>query len=159
MANRTFQQKQLTLIKRKVELWAAVAVGAAGAVTLKKTTYINGAVSTANATTSGTGYDVGNGEGVRAVSRTGVGAWTVTLSDAYMLLKGVEISETSNTTGLPTAAQVGVVSGSTNVATNTSLGNGGVIALQFVDFAGVAVDPASGDTITLKFTLQDASEP
>ena len=159
MANRTFQQKQLTLIKRKVELWATVAVGAAGAVTLKKTTYTNGAVSTANATTSGVGYDYGNGEGIRSVSRTGTGAWTITLNDAYMLLKGVTLEETSNTTGTPTAAQVGVVSGTTNVATNTSLGNGGVVAVQFVDFAGSAVDPASGDTITLKITLQDASEP
>lgn len=159
MANRTFQQKQLTLIKRKVELWATVSVGAAGAVTLKKTTYVNAAVSSTSAPTSGTGYDYSNGEGVRSVARADTGKWTITLSDAYMLLKGVTLEETSNTTGVPTAAQVGVVSGSTNVATNTANGNGGVVTVQFVDFAGAAVDPASGDVITLKITLQDASEP
>lgn len=159
MANRTFQQKQLTLIKRKVELWAQVAVGAAGAVTLKKTTYTGGTVSTTNAPTSGVGYDYSNGEGIRSVARADTGKWTVTLSDSYLLLKGVQLVETSNTTGVPTAAAVGVVSGSTNVQTNTATGNGGVVTVQFVDFAGSAVDPASGDTITLKITLQDASEP
>lgn len=152
-------QKNLTLIKRKVDLWLTVAVGGAGAVTLKKTTYTNGSVSSGNAPTSGTGYDVGNGEGVRSVARTGTGAWTITLSDPYILLKSVTLENTSNTTGLLTAAAVGVIASTTTITTNTGPGNGGVITVVFNDWAGAAVDPASGDTVTLKITLQDASEP
>lgn len=157
MANRTFQEKSLSLVKRKVEIYCTVSVGAAGAVTLLKLTYSGASVSRTAAPTSGTGYAVG-GDGVRSVSRTGTGAWTVTLSDPYFIFLGAEICRTVNATGLPTAAQVGVLSTS-NTQTNTSLGNGGVINLQLVDFAGNAVDPASGDIVTLRFTFGDASEP
>ena len=39
MANRTFIDSNFTIIKRKVELYAAVSVAAAGAVTLQKWVY------------------------------------------------------------------------------------------------------------------------
>ena len=39
MADRTFQPLSFTLVKRKVELYAAVSVGAVGAVTLQKWNY------------------------------------------------------------------------------------------------------------------------
>jgi hypothetical protein len=159
MANRTFQEKQLALIKRKVDLYAIVDVGAAGAVTLLKITLINGQQSSVSAPTSGTGYGVGNGEGVRSVVRTGTGAWTVTLSDSYVRLVGVDLARTQNATGLLTAASVGVNSSTTNIQTNTAPGNGGVVAVVLNDWAGVAVDPASGDRLTLHFVLADASEP
>lgn len=158
MANRTFQTASLTLVKRKVEIFCVVSVGAAGAVTLKKRTWVGATSSLTSANTSGVGYDVG-GDGVRSVVRTGAGLWTVTLSDSYMYLLGVQLIQTANTSGLLTAASVGVDTDGTNVTTNTALGNGGVLTLVLNDWAGAAVDPASGDVVTLLITLGDASEP
>lgn len=166
MANRTFQEKQLSLVKRLVKLYVTVSVGGGGAVTLKKRTYTamgsGGTAATSSLTsapTTGVGYAVGDAVGVRSVARADTGKWTVTLSDSYQYLLGVVLALTSNTTGVATAAQVGIVSGSTTPTTNTAVGNGGVVTVQFVDFAGAAVDPASGDTIVLELTLGDASEP
>lgn len=164
MANRTFNETQLNLLKREVTLYAEVAVGAAGAVTLKKRQYkAAGATATSpassliNAPTTGVDYVPGNGAGIRSVARTGAGAWTVTLSDPYLYLLGVEVIQTLNATGIPTAVDVGVVSGSTNVTTNTAKGNGGVVAIQLLDKTGVQVDPADGDTVALRITLGDGS--
>lgn len=165
MANRYFQEATLSLVKRKAEVYCVVSVGGAGAVTMKRRSYSAGGATAVSSSTSlvaapttGVGYAVG-GDGVRSVARTGTGAWTVTLSDPYQYMLGCELLQTSNTTGLPTAAAVGIVSGSTDVTTNTGTGNGGVVAIQLVDFAGNAVDPASGDTLTLRFTFGDATEP
>lgn len=166
MANRTFQEDVLGLVKRKVTLFAVVSVGGAGAVTLQKRTFsAMGATSAAPSTslgaapTTGVGYAYGDGGGIRSVARTGTGLWTVTLSDSYQYLLGVVIKQTANASGLITAAGVGVLSGGTNVTTNTATGNGGVISLALNDWAGAAVDPASGDTLTLELVLGDATEP
>jgi hypothetical protein len=166
MANRTFQEKTHGLVKRKVVLYAVVSVGAAGAVTLQKRTFTaTGATATAAssslgaAPTSGVGYAYGDGGGIRSVARTGTGLWTITLSDSYQYLLGIAIRQTSNATGLMTAAGVGIVSGSTTPTTNTAPGNGGVLAIALNDWAGAAVDPASGDTLTLEIVLGDATEP
>lgn len=165
MANRNFAAPTAGLVKNVRPIWCVVSVGAAGAVTLKKRSYYAGGSTAtasrsalASAPTSGTGYGVG-GDGVRSVVRTDTGAWTITLQDPYQYILGVELVQTSNATGLLTAAAVGVNSGSTDVTTNTSLGNGGVVAVVLNDWSGAAVDPASGDTLTLLLTLGDASEP
>lgn len=159
MANRTFEQNNLALIKRKVDLYALFSVGAAGAVTLLKGTYTNGNIATTSAPTTGSGYAVGNGQGIRSVSRTGTGAWTIILSDPYLRLVGVDLARTLNATGLLTAAAVGVNTTSTDCQINSGVGNGGRVDVVFNDWAGAAVDPASGDYVTLHFVFADASEP
>lgn len=164
MANRQFNEVQMNLVKGVVTLYAEVAVGAAGAVTLKKRQYkAAGATATTpasslvNAPTSGIDYAVGNAQGIRSVSAAGDGLWTITLSDPYLYLLGVSLANTSNATGVPTVMGLGVVSGSTNVTTNTAKGNGGVVVLQLVGQDGGAVNPANGDTLTIKLELCLAS--
>lgn len=165
MANRTFQEFLNTPVKKLVKLYPVVSVGVAGAVTLKKRTYTamgsGGVAATSSLTdapTTGVGYAVGDGAGTRSVSLGTAGLWTLTLSDPYQYLLGISIAQTKNATGLMTAATVGVKTSST-ITTNTAMGNGGVVVVQLCDFAGAAVDPASGDTLTLEITLGDASEP
>jgi hypothetical protein len=165
MANRTFQTALLQIPKRIVHLYPVVSVGVAGAVTLQKRTFTAGgstaltsSSSLGTAPTTGVGYAYGDGAGTRSVSLGTAGLWTITFSDSYQYLLGVEIAQTKNATGLMTAATVGVKTNST-ITTNTAVGNGGVIAIQLADFAGNAVDPASGDVLTLRITLGDATEP
>lgn len=164
MANRTLQTKLHSFTKKRVVISPVISVGGAGAVTLQKRTFTAmGSTSSAPANslgaapTTGVGYAVGDGAGTRSVSLGTAGLWTITLSDPYQYLIGVVIKSTKNATGIPTAAAVGVKTDS--VTTNTSLGNGGSLVVQLVDFAGAAVNPASGDVITLEITLGDATEP
>lgn len=167
MANRNFKDDSgFYLFNRVVHLFPVVSVGAAGAVTLKKRQFrAAGVVNSANSTlvdapTSGIGYAYGDGAGVRSVVRTDTGDWTITLSDSYQWLIGVSVCQMSSTDGLWTSGYgVGVVSGSTNVATNTATGNGGVIAIVLDDGDGAAADPADGDTLTLHIILGDSTEP
>lgn len=166
MANRTFNSDG-TLLKGLRYLYPVISVAGAGAVTLKKRQFsATGATSTApssalvSAPTSGIGYAFSDGFGVRSVARTATGAWTVTLSDPYQFLVGVTLVQTSSATGLLTSGfGVGIVASTTNVATNTAVGNGGVITLILNNGSGSATDPASGDTLTLEIILSDATEP
>lgn len=171
MANVTFNPFLGTKLKRVATVYPVVSVGAAGAVTLKKRQFtaagasnVAASSSLVNAPTTGVGYAVGDAMGIRTVARTGAGAWTITLSDPYQYLLGVEIIQISNATGIATVYAIGVVSGTTNVTTNTAIGNGGVITVLLQNGSGAsnigaAVDPASGDTLTLRITLGDATEP
>ena len=166
MANSTFQQFVLSKIKRLVRLYPVFTMSGTTPVLQKRQFTAAGASSVAassslvNAPTSGTpAWAQGDGAGTFSVSRTGTGAWTITLSEPYQYLLGVTISQTSNTTGALTVVGVGVVSGSTTITTNTAPGNGGVIAVVFSSAAATAADPGSSDTITLEITLGDATEP
>lgn len=166
MANRSFGDKQgLMLIKRVVRLYPVFSVGVAGAVTLKKrqftamgATSVAASSSLVSAPTTGVGYAVGDGAGVRSVTRTGSGAWTITLSDPYQYLLGVGLALTSNSTGGLTAVNVGVNS-SGDVTTNTAVGNGGTIKVVFSSAASTAADPGTTDTLVLELILGDATEP
>lgn len=162
MANTSYSQTRFSKIKGIVDLYPVVAVGAAGAVTLKKRNYssvgttLTPTYSLTDAPTTGVGYAVGDGQGVRSVVRNSAGNWTFTLSDPYTYLIGVEVALISNATGAVTSplCPVAIVSGSTTVTTNTSVGSGGTIRLILMASDGsTATDPASGDTITFHFTL------
>lgn len=165
MADRTFQDKQLSILKRLVHLYPVVSVGAAGAVTLKKRQwYAQGAIGNSpsyaliDAPTTGVDYAVGDGAGTRSVSRSDTGDWTVTLSDAYIYLVGVDIAQQNLAAAGTLVVTAVAVIDSTNVATNTARGNGGVINLTLNDESGAA-DPASGTVVTLHIVLGNASEP
>ena len=167
MANRNFIDKQYALIKREVHLYGAFLVGAAGAVTLQKWNYPTLGAGTgartytaaplANALPSGAPYPLqyaAGAEGIRSVTRTGAGAWTVQLQDNYQRLMMVSES-VQNATGVVTTADVGISSTITNMTAN----GGSIIGLQLLNTAGGAADPASGDLVLLTFILNDATEP
>lgn len=159
MANSMFVQGQYwTKRKQIVHLFPVVSVAGGGAVTLRKRSFTAAGsggnlptYSLGTAPTSGTGYARGDGEGTRSVSRTGTGAWTLTLSDPYLYLIGVRFNVES-ASGVSTVVQVAVDSTS-NVQTNTSLGNGGVVKLVFSSATATAADPASGDVVYLELVL------
>lgn len=166
MSNSTYFQNRYSKIKGLVDLYPVVAVGALGAVTLKKRQYSSVGTTTSptyslgNAATSGVGYAVGDTQGVRSVVRNSAGDYTFTLSDSYAYLVGVDVALISNATGAVTAplAPIAIVSGSTNVATNTALGNGGTIRLILMGSDGsTPTDPADGDTLTFHFILGNTS--
>lgn len=171
MANRTFQEKaNLSLVKRVVRLYPVISVpGGTGAITLQKRTFTAaGASSVApssslgTAPTTGIDYAVGDGAGTRSASRTGVGAWTLTLADPYQYLIGVSLVQASNATALLSTGGAlfpVVLSGSTAVTTNTAKGNGGVISIIWNNSSGVAADFTNASTITLELILGDATEP
>lgn len=167
MAERWFNTDGGTLYKRVRRLYPIVSVAGAGAVTLKKINWnqpgsvgVGTSNSLIDAPTTGVDYDVGDGAGVRTVARTGAGAWTITLSDPYQRLLGARVIQISNATGANASGLgCGVVSGTTNVTTNTARGNGGVVAVVLSSAASTATDPANGDTVTLELTLLDATEP
>jgi len=165
MANRTFQEDSLTLVKRLVTLFPVVAVGVAGAVTLKKRqfrssggTALSASSVLIDAPTTGVGYAVGDGAGTRSVVRTAPGTWTITLSDSYQYLLGIRVIQVANVNGSVPTGLVGVRTGITNVTTNTGTGNGGIIGID-LNNGGGPLDPDNGDTLTLEITLGDATEP
>lgn len=163
MANRSFMQNQsLQLLKRVVSLYPVVKVGANGAVTLQYRHFTAGGAGSvaptfalAAAPTSGVGYAYGNQEGVKSVARTGTGAWTITLSDPYQYLIGVDFT-TANSGGAVTAGNLCVLTTS-NVTTNTSVGTGGTVLVVFQNGSYSATDPASGDIIYLTIQLGDGT--
>jgi hypothetical protein len=115
------------------------------------------AFSLVAAPTTGIGYAKGDGAGINSVTRTGTGAWTITLSDPYQYLIGVDFT-VANTTGAATAGNLGVLT-TGNVQTNTSLGSGGTINVLWQNGSYAATDPASGDIIYLCIQLGDSSAP
>ena len=167
MANRTFLENQsLTLYKKLVSLYPIVNVGANGAVTLQKRQFTAMGAATASksalvsAPTTGVGYAVGDGFGVRAVVRNSTGNWTLTLQDNYQAL--VQCTVQFANSGAAFNAPVMVVdanTANTNVSNGTGLGNGGKVTVQFYNGSGVATDPGNGDQAQFCVVLLDATEP
>lgn len=169
MANRTFVPDSYTLIKRRVELYAAVAcTGESGtaAISLRTWNYpVFGAgpdartYTAAPTTAAGAGYPTQyrlGAEGIKSVARTGTGAWTLTLQDAYQRCLGVSFT-TEDSAGVSTVVSVAKFPDTTGslMATN----DGSVIKLVFSSSTGTAADPADGDLILLTIILADATEP
>lgn len=164
MANRTFVSESYGIIKREVRLYAAVDVGAAGAVTLQKWNYpvfgggVNARTYTAAPTTAaGQGYPgmyQTGAEGVRSVTRTAAGLWTIQLQDNYQRCLRVD-AQGELAGGL--SAVVGV--GRNSTTTNMTASGGSEIGIALLTATATAGDPADGETIYLTFTLADATEP
>lgn len=129
MANRRFNQFQLGLEPYPVRLLMQVAIGATGAPTL----------------------NVQNSKGVASIARNGVGAYTITLQDAYSRIMDVQ-SVTQNATGISAAPDLGIIASGTNVQTRT----GGTIKIQ-LSAAGVAAEAASGDTLLVEMLLSNSN--
>lgn len=166
MASRTFVDKQYTMVKRRVDLYAAVrGAGAAqpalqrwnypslGAGTLART-YT--AAPTANALPTGAPYPLQYGcgaEGVRSITRLGVGQYTVQLQDNYQRVL-MATCTTDVAGGVAAIRQCYLNTTNTNMA---AVG-GSIIGLTFTAGAALA-DPAVGEILLLKFELSDATEP
>lgn len=126
MANRLMTQFRYTLEKKIVDIYAKATIGGTGAPTLVPTL----------------------SKGVASISRTGVGAYTVTLQDPYidlLLVAGhVELAS-----GSPVGLYMKVVSYDSKI--------GKTYDIAFLNGSGVAAELASGCVLKLKFELKDSS--
>jgi hypothetical protein len=159
MANRQFQQYQMTSLKGVVYLGATVNIGATGAPTLQKWTPVGisnatGAYSAAPTSgASGLNNNASIGEqGVKSISRVSTGVYLLTLQDSYARLLDFHCFF-SNATGLPTVVYSGVWSVGTNVTTST----GGTIKFTTMSSSATAADPASGDVMGVLMLLQSST--
>jgi len=167
MANRSFIDRSYTLVKRQVSLYGAFLVGAGGAVTLRRWNYptLGGgtaartytAAPLATALPTGAPYPLqytAGAEGIRSVTRTGLGAWSVQLQDNYQRVLGVTFTM-QNATGVTTISDIGINGTTTNMNAN----GGSLLALQLINVGGAAADPANNDLLLMTILLADATEP
>lgn len=88
-----------------------------------------------------------NSKGVASISRNSAGDYSVTLSDTWYQFLGLSVVA-KNSTGIPAAPDVGVKS---ETVASTKI-------VRFVcSAAGVATDPANGDTLFIHFDLKNSS--
>lgn len=165
MANRTFIDKSYTMVKREVRLYAAVSVGAAGAVTLLRWNYpqMGQTASPARTYTAAPTTPSGNGfpiqyqtgaEAVRSVTRTGTGLWTVKLQDNYQRVLRVD-AQMQIAGGLSNIVATGINSTTTSIDAS----GGSEVGIALLSSTGTAADPTNGATMLLTLTLADATEP
>jgi hypothetical protein len=95
-------------------------------------------------------YAVGS-QGIYTVARTGTGLWTVVLQDSYQRLLGVRFTTTS-TSGVATVIAVAV-----DATSDVTSATAPTVALVFSSASTTAADPASGDKIDLRLTLQNSA--
>ncbi len=167
MLGRSTIADRACLQKGLYDLYAVVAVGAAGAVTLQFWNYplfgggVNARTYTAASTTGGsTGvpqrYQQGT-DGIFSVTRTGAGLWTFKLQDNFQRLLELQVMP-SLAGGTSAIVGCGVNSTLTTTASMAAVG-GSVIAIALLSATATALDPASGETIVVHFGLQAATEP
>lgn len=132
MANRYMVRNYMSLEKAPVALYVRVAIGATGAPTL-------------NALQS---------QGVLSISRTGVGAYTINFGSAV----GVDTYQRLMAFSYCSVAASGQATAACNIVADNSavLATPG-INIQFVDFAGAAVDPASGENLRIEIVLSNST--
>lgn len=142
MANRYFNQFQMTLVKKVCSIYGQVAIGSTGAPTLS----------------------VVNSKGILSIVRNSAGNYTITFGvvqngvnakDVYVKLLTAS-GIVANSTGIAASTDMGIVN------TAATLGAAGTAASSInVVFseAGTATELASGDTLYLAFTLQDSTAP
>jgi hypothetical protein len=156
MANRSYVDKQYTLIKGQVELYCVVSVGAAGAVTLQKWNYPSLAPASSSARTYSAAPTTGGAAAFFSVARTAAGLWTVTLQDAYQRLVGLA-AFSSLAGGL--SAIVAAHENTTITNMNSGTPPRSIIGVALLSATANALDPASGERITLRLTLQNSTAP
>lgn len=123
MANRIFRQFANYLENSPVFLWGEVAIGAVGAPTVT----------------------AAKSKGIASVVRTGVGAYTITLSDPYTDFFHFNASRTL-AAGAPAAASA--------VIRTVDVRGSKQITIQYVDGAGAAIELNSGTVLNLQLQLK-----
>lgn len=128
MANRFFNQFYFSLEKAKVVLFLKASIGATGAVTI----------------------DATGSKGITSITRNSAGRYTVVFQDTYVSFLGMSptVVESAAT---PTVATVAAVSETVATAATKNL------VFQCADFAGAAVDPASGSAFKFSFMLSNSN--
>ena len=138
MANRWLNQFRYSFEKRLVNPIIRFAAGASGAPTL----------------------DATNSKGIYSITRDGAvaGKYTVQFGSAQnavkvpdVYVKFLGLSWTNVFTSISTVAAVCVLSDTT--ATD------GKLIFQCTNYAGAAVDPASGEVMIVQFTFKDSTAP
>lgn len=167
MASRTFQERHYSILKGVTHLFAAVNVGAGGAVTLQKWNYpqVNQTTSPARTYTAAPTTGGGNSwpqntwqgaEGIFSVVRTGAGTWTVTLQDTYQRLLDIS-GFTARAGGLVTVADFAEDTSVSNYAPTNAPGS--VLGIVMFNSSDLPGDAANGDQIRLHFELQNSTTP
>ena len=88
------------------------------------------------------------GKGIASVSRTSTGLFVVALQDSYILTLG--LGSAWKGTGAPAGNEV--------VLDTDSVANGTpAVTLKVYTSAGALVDPASGESVLLSFTLSNST--
>lgn len=123
MANRLMNQFAFSLEKAKCFLYGQVTIGSTGACTLV----------------------AAKSKGITSITRNAAGKYTIVLNDTWVHLFHLGIVQLL-ASGLPTACTFYIVSETVATAATKN------IVIQFLDFAGAAVDPDSG--VTLKMAIQ-----
>jgi hypothetical protein len=134
MANRFFNQFGKTLEKEVVKLFGRVTFGAAGAPTL----------------------DATNSKGIKSITRTGAGAYDITLGvgsnlDVYPRFLSFHLVNINAAAAAAPLVRVTAES----VATPTT----GKISIQFATSPGVATDPGNGEEVRFEVTLKNSTAP
>ena len=129
MANRRFEQFQLSLEKAIVTLYGQVAIGSTGAPTL----------STAKS------------KGILSIARTATGKYTITLSDIYQRLVGFDYTYIVASGAPGTTAVASPVVRADNSASATP-----TIVVEFLDNTGTANEIASGVTLLIQIQLKNS---
>lgn len=130
MANRSFCEWALSLEKRPVSLFCKLVVGAAGAVSSYQ------------------------GLGLSSITKeSGDGLYSITLSDQYQALFGI------NVVGVLGSAVsfAGCYIKETPTSLQTDFKADKTFKVEFLDFAGAAVNPASGTEILFQVYLASSS--
>jgi len=129
MANRLFDTKLNTLVKELVFLEGNAVIGGTGAVGNVK------------------------GSGIKGVTRTGTGAYTLVLDDTYPRYLGGTVGFIHTAAGGSGIAAVEVAS----YTVNTEVADGTGIKIKCYDYAGSAADPASGSVMGFIIWLRNSS--
>jgi hypothetical protein len=131
MANRLFgSQFKYSFVRKPVELWCQVAIGATGAPTLSAT----------------------KSKGITSVVRNSAGRYTITLNDKYQELYGAYpmFVLAAGAYGTSAASDMVVRSAAVTAATPT-------VVVEFLDGTGAANELANGVTLYLKLELNDST--
>lgn len=134
MANRMFRQFMASPVPAVVKLYARISFGAAGAPTL----------SSANG---------GNVQGIKSIVRNSAGNYTITLgivggkTDTYASL--LMIGHCPLAATAPTAPLMNLLA--------DSVASTGSVQIEFNSSAGVATDPASGESVLIEITVKNSS--
>lgn len=151
-----YTQFDFSLVRKKVTLYAVCDIGASGAVTLEQWTppVNSSAGSYASASTSpANAYSPTGTQGVASVTKESTaGQYTFVFQGSFARVLKADFTPLVATTGVSAAAKLGVVGTSPSVSSAP-----GTITIQLVDYAGIAVNPASGERIIFEFVLDDSS--
>jgi hypothetical protein len=128
MASRIFDRNVASLQKAMIILEGSAVIGGTGAVGTVK------------------------GSGIKSVARTGTGAYSITLDDAFNRLLWAGVNFVS-------ATGSGIASVEITNDPQVAVKAGTAITIQCYDFAGAAADPASASVLSFIAFLRNSSVP